>query len=153
MGTSTDAQICYGIQFEEDFEFPWGDDLEEWWVNNVLGYSPPFEVYDQSGNYIGGNEPPKEIIIEYFSARRQFIDSSPKCQIVEVNYCSADYPMIILAIDTSVIRARRGYPEKIDPSAIEEGSENFSNVLKAFCETHGIETDSEPAWFLCSYWG
>lgn len=39
MGVSTNAQICYGILFDEDFEFPWNggeygggfDDLIEWW--------------------------------------------------------------------------------------------------------------------------
>jgi len=39
MGQSTDGQICYGVKFEEDFEFPWDDDPyldeDDWWLEGA----------------------------------------------------------------------------------------------------------------------
>lgn len=53
MSTSTDGQICFGVVFEEDYEFPWDDEnnFEKWW-QTVNGFKPSFEIYDDKGEYL-----------------------------------------------------------------------------------------------------
>lgn len=40
MGISTDGEICYGIIFEDGYEFPWDidheGDPEMWWISEIL---------------------------------------------------------------------------------------------------------------------
>lgn len=63
-----------------------------------------------------------------------------------VNYCSESCPMYIVAIEASVTTASRGYPEQIGNLR----KDWDDTILKKACE--GLNTVSEPAWFLSSYW-
>ena len=68
MGVSTDGQICFGIMFDEGFEFPWNggeddQDLESWWMEEVCGYKPPFELFTEEGQWIEGMEENKEKMV------------------------------------------------------------------------------------------
>lgn len=88
MSVSTDGQLCYGILCGEDIEFPWDDqqydgDIDLWWAT-ICGF-----LYDQ----------------EYLD----FLTNHP-LPVELVNYCSAGYPMYILAVPLSGTSARRGYP-------------------------------------------
>jgi len=75
MGTTTNGVICYGIQFDEDTEFPWNDkeyegenydgDIDRWWLYDVLGFKHSFEIYGDDGNYIDGKEPSTEDYLAY----------------------------------------------------------------------------------------
>ena len=153
MGTSTNTQICYGIPFEEDFEFPWGEqELDDWWLDDVLGYKPPFQLYDDQGNYLDGHRPSDDKVNEYYAHRREFLAEHP-LPITLVNYCSGDYPMWIIAIADSIVTAHRGEPIDITDSLFEAKYFNHSASLLEFCVEHGIETTEEPRWLLSSYWG
>jgi hypothetical protein len=49
MGISTNGSICYGILFDEDFEFPWDDEenegyIEDWWENFNEDAKCPVEI-------------------------------------------------------------------------------------------------------------
>lgn len=46
MSTSTNGEICYGILFEEGYEFPWNDgEMIEWWEDKPNSSSSlPFEL-------------------------------------------------------------------------------------------------------------
>ena len=56
MGMDASSDIVFGVLLKTDDEgnYPWGDDLDEWWLTNVRGYKPPFEIYDEAGNYLIG---------------------------------------------------------------------------------------------------
>lgn len=157
MGTSTDGQICYGIAFDEGFEFPWhdddGGDIESWWIDKVHGYKPPFECYDADGNYLPGFDDKDPRVNEFFDHRRAFAKSHP-LPVEEVNYCSADYPMWILAVPGTVKSARRGFPEEFDPTKLVVSAEETAALL-TFCKEHRIEVlkENKPRWWLSSYWG
>ena len=61
MGVSTNAILCFGISFDEDTIFPWGDgedEMKEWWLE-VNGYQPPFELFDEHGDWLDGVEAPR----------------------------------------------------------------------------------------------
>ncbi len=152
MGTSTNGQICYGIAFEEGYEFPWNTthgDINDWWLS-VCGYKPTEELYDSDGNYLDGQEPPREQIERYFDERRAFAEAHPM-PVELVNYCSGECAMYVLAVPSSVIIARRGYPEEFDPAQLNVTLLDVDALLQ-FCKAHNIET-SDPKWFLTSYWG
>ena len=101
MITSTDGQICYGVAFEEGFEFPWGDgEIEDWWSYTVHGFNPSFELFDADGNYLNGREPSKDEIRRYFEERQVF-DAAHSLPVSLVNYCSGDYPMYALVVPIS----------------------------------------------------
>lgn len=155
MTTSTNGQLCYGIFFEDGYEFPWDSekydgDLESWWLYEVCKYQDPFVLYNSKGDYIDGRKPPDEKETEYYNARHEFKDAHP-CPVELVNYCSCDYPMYILAVSDQVKFANRGYPQEItqeDLTALVCGLD----ILTQFCQEHGIETDEEPKLWLSSLW-
>lgn len=153
MGTSTNGQICYGIPFEEEFEFPWGEkDLKDWWLTNVLDYKPPFQLYDEHGNHINGHEPSREQVDEYYRHRREFLAEHP-LPVELVNFCSNDYPMWIIAVPSSILKACRGDPTEFYPNKLNITEAQDARLI-AFCNQHNIETGGlQPQWLLSSYWG
>ena len=78
MGVSTDGQICYGILLAEGIELPWNDEkyddgIYDWWLCTVKGYESPFEMFDDDGEYIGGEDIwPKNKVDHYFEHFRLF---------------------------------------------------------------------------------
>lgn len=153
MTTSTNGQICYGVLFDEDHEFPWDeweDGIEEWWLYRVCDYHNPFELFDERGNWLDGAKPPEQRIREYYDHRHTFLDSHP-IPVRLVNYCSGDYPMYIVAAPSSVIIASRGYPEAIGVRSFATVTEEEAVLLIEFCRKHLGVTEG-PRWWLSSYW-
>lgn len=156
MSTSTDGQICYGILFGDDYEFPWDsgewhDGIEDWWLYEVCGYRNPFELYDEQGSWLNGIKPPEQQIREYYDPQYAFLDDHP-IPVRLVNYCSGDYPMYIVAAPSSVIIASRGYPEAIGTRSFATVTEEEAALLIEFCREH-FGVFEEPSWWLSSYWG
>lgn len=154
MTVSTDGQICFGVLLEKDHKLPWDNGdydgwIESWWMD-VQGYKRPFEIFNESGNYIGGMKPPEDKRREYYDHQHTFEKAHP-LPIKLVNYCSGDYPMYILAVPGNSKRASRGYPESFDPAELTVTQEEVDALLQ-FCDDYGIEHD-EPKWWLSSYRG
>jgi hypothetical protein len=153
MGVSTDGQICYGIAFEGDFEFPWNDydDIDEWWICGVHKFKPSFEIYDENGGYINGKCPADADISKYYGEKHDFAQNHPM-PVELVMHCSYDYPMYILAVQGSRLRNSRGYPVGFSPDNLVVSDESKAALLK-FCADFGIECEGEPKWLLTSMWG
>ena len=151
MGTSTNGQLCYGVAFEEDFEFPWGDDIDDWWVYTVHKFEHSFELFDSAGCYLNGREPTDEGNTRYWQERRDFEAAHP-LPVTLVNYCSGDCPMYVVAVPGTTVVARRGYPEVVDPSALLVTQDQYGQLMKFFTD-FGIDAPSTPSWLLTSYWG
>jgi hypothetical protein len=142
MTTSTDGQICFGVLFEEGYEFPWDEDpwngnSEAWW-RDVNGYKPPFEMYNADGDYLGGVRPSQEKIDAYYAHRREWNKAHAPLPVEEVNVCSGDYPIYILAVPGTVKTAGRGYP-------VEIGVTDLAVKIDA--------ADAFATWYLSSFWG
>lgn len=158
MSTTTDGQICFGIAFEEEFEFPWkaeqfDGDIEDWWRFTNL-YKEPFEIYDDNdpSGYAGGVKPSEEKILEYYTHRREWLKAN-QLPVVEVNYCSCDYPIYMLAVPSSVKNANRGNPLVFKPEELQVTPKEQLDLM-TFCINYEIEIgDSNPEWYLSSYWG
>lgn len=158
MGISTDGQICFGIKFEEDFEFPWTNldsdkdmDIEIWW-RNINGFENLFKLWNDEGTeYEGGERPPEIDITLYYDHKRNWIEKNP-IPLIEVNYCSGDCKMIILAIPESFRYASRGYAKEITGLNLSFNT-NWSSILTEFCSKYNIEKGSSANWYLSSYWG
>ena len=156
MGVSTNGQICFGIMFEEDFEFPWTNyedgegDIESWWIYQVHGFKHDIELYDERGEYLNGHKPSDEELERYYGPKREFEKTHP-LPVELVNYCSGDCAMYILAVPSSCLSARRGYPEEFNPTDLMVSAAD-KEVLIHFCDQHGIEAPSEPKWYLSSLW-
>lgn len=152
MGVSTDAILCYGIDFEEDHEFPWGSgDAEDWFMSEINGFKHSVEIYsreDPSG-YAGGNRPSQNVIDNYYKEYTEFKKSHPMPFRV-VEHCHAEYPMYILAVPSTCITASRGYPKEIESFTV-LGQDYDAFV--SFLQIHGIAQDVHPKWLLASYWG
>lgn len=154
MTTATDAQLCYGIAFDEDTEFPWSGEefdgeIEIWW-RQMLGYRPSFEIFDEDGNWPDGVEPPEERIDAYFEERENFDRDHPALPVEVVHHCSANHPMYILAVPVTSIVAKRGYPVAVKPETLYVPPAKV-DALIAFCNAHGIPA-SPPKWWLSSLW-
>lgn len=156
MGTTTNGQICYGIAFEEDHEFPWDKEeyeygINEWW-KAVNGYNQPVEVYDEHGEYINGIGPDEKIFREYYDHKHDWEEKNP-LPIELVNYCSLECPMYILTISASVITARRGYPTVLSGEEFDINAVDVNPIID-FCQEYNIEYDIDKfQWYLSSYWG
>jgi len=159
MGVSTNGQICYGVVFEEGYEFPWGKDgedggIEDWWME-INGYKPPFEIYDENGDYIDGKRPPTEKMDQWYESRIAWKKQNP-LPVEMINYCSIDYPMWILAVPNIGIRCHRGDPTPFELRELGDTPESFSANAKAMMEfltKHNLKYREGPGWFLSSYWG
>ena len=161
MGISSDGQICFGIAFEEEYEFPWtdekwGGDEEDWWFIGVCGYVPPFEIFNDNGDYADGVRPHKEKMDEYYAHRQEFRESHP-IPVEIVRHCSYEYTMFIVAVPGTYISAFRGNPlefrvANIDPSK--------AAAVIDFCEKycrpkyeHSEFPEMKPCWLLSSMYG
>lgn len=156
MGVSTDGQIGFGVVFEEGYEFPWdkhtSEDIDDWWTEEVLGFKHSFEIYDEKGNYIGGEKPPQETIDRYYKEWSDFRDSHPKVPVELINYCSGDYPMYMLAVPSSCKSNSRGDAEEFDPAALRVTDAEKQTLLD-FCKKYKLKYEKGPGWYLTSYWG
>ncbi len=154
MSISSDGQLCYGIEFDYGYEFPWDDenfegDIEEWW-RFVNGYEPPFQLYD-GGDYVGGVRPPEEKIDEWYDHRKKFDDEHP-LPIACVLHCSYDYGMYILAVKGTYYSASRGYPKTIDNFDVDEYNlKTLIDFCKKYIKDDKIEL--KPKWILSSLYG
>jgi hypothetical protein len=152
MGVSTNGQICFGIAFEEGFEFPWDryhyGDIGAWW-RTVNRYEGPFYPFGEGGEYKPGVEENDPRIGEYFDHQREWHESNP-VPIIDINYCSGGCPMYILSVPNTGMSARRGYPEEFDPSNLTVSDHNIQSLL-SFCAKYGIETENKPKWWLSCY--
>src|SRR3990167_10247137 len=157
MTQSTNGQICFGLMFEEDAEFPWEehnrwDDIDDWWLSYVLKWLPSNELYDKDGEYISGVKPPEESIDRYYKEKRDFVEKAPKLPVKLVNYCSGKYPQYILAVPSTFKKASRGNPESFDPDKLQVDGVEFLALLD-FCKKYDLQPSGEPRWYLSSYWG
>lgn len=156
MGQSTDGQICYGILFEEDYEFPWdlepyNGDYDEWWTYGIQGFKHSFELFDENGEWLNGIEPSEDIKDSYYKEEWDFKKSHPKLPITLWNVCSADYPQYIMSVGKG-LSASRGYPEELNLSEFIVTEEQTKQLID-FCNEYGIEIKNKPNWYLSSYWG
>lgn len=162
MGTSTDGQICYGIQFEEGYSFPWlkkeyDNEIGVWWLYKVHGYKDPCQLFDAEGNFVEGRKPSEAVIEAHFTARDKARSEYP-LPVVEMNYCSGSSPMYILAIPSSVLCNSRGFPVVFSPAKLQVSTEETAALI-AFCRRYCQPREGEefpamkPRWYLTSYWG
>ncbi len=151
MSTSTDGQICFGVAFEEDFEFPWGDDIEAWWkdVNNYV--NPEFNPFTEEGDYKPGINNSDPRIQKHWTHQRQWEKDNPM-PVDLINYCSGECPMFIIAVPQTVITANRGYPVTVDPELFLLNEAIYKQQLLDFFNKYDIKS-AEPKWLLSSYWG
>lgn len=148
---STYAQICYGIAFDEGYEFPWDivpwfGDHEAWW-RDVNDYEPLEYPYASNGGYkpgVDGNDPRAE---EYYNHKENWIEENPlPITIVDCGYDGE----VILAVSSSLIVA---YDAKaFRPVDLVELSVKERVTLRDFCQRWNIESD-EPKWWLSTYKG
>jgi len=158
MTVSTDGQLCYGVAFEEGFEFPWddyGDDygnIEEWW-KDVKGFAPvSVDPYDDKGNYVKGFNSRSPEVRAYHDERKAWEKANP-LPVTLVNYCTHDDPSYILAAPDKSYTAKRGYPQAINLVEMQDNIEEDRAKLIQFLEEFEIEYDEDPDWLLSGYWG
>lgn len=151
MGVSTDGQICFGALLEEDTELPWQDrdDIEDWW-EEVKGYRPNPQLFDEHGEYLNGVEPPKEQVDAWLKHKREWKKENP-LPVELVNVCSAECPIYILAVPGTGVSASRGYPKRIDHLDLHLVPD--ATALIDFCRKYGISIKEQIGWYLSSYWG
>lgn len=141
------AQLCYGIAFDDDTKFPWGENgnIESWWVG-VIGFKPTVEICDNRGNWIGGTEPSADVIKRYYKEYLDFIlENELPIEIVTHGHC--DFPVTILAVKETVISAYPGHPKEISASDFQVPLDGKAALLK-FCYDYGIEYETGPRWWM-----
>jgi hypothetical protein len=142
MGTSSDADLDFGIDFEESVSsFPWmarddeGDSLfdsiEQWWLKETgCAVEYPTKGYH-------------DVQIQHLKDHPMPFDLH--------THCHYDYPMYILKIPGYGWRANRGYPTVVDPSKMVVNPDDIER-FKLACEKYNIPY-SEPKWIMSSVLG
>jgi len=151
MSISSDGQICFGIALDESEEYPWDDDFERWWFDEVCGYVEPFPLFTEDGGYINPEDQGDQAKTgRYFAHQRTFAEQHP-CPVRLDMHCSYEYPMWILAVGPK-LRAWRGTPVSFEKGDLHVSMADYDALL-AFCETHGVQYEGEPTWWLSSLYG
>lgn len=154
MGVSTDGIIGFGIPFGEgeEHDWPWRiEDEEEGAYYEVESWWQDIHGFKEKGVY--------ESYDEYFKRRGVFRRNVPQ-PVVEVNFCSGDYPMYALCIPRTVIECSRGFPTDLttptDPLIKLDinPTDKELRLYYEFMEEYNIDIGDEKArWLLMSYWG
>lgn len=151
MGQSTDGQLGFGVVFEEGYEFPWEDDIEDWWLNEC-GFKPSVEIYgDTATGYANNVHPSQKVIDNYYDEKQAFKEAHPLPGRFE-NYCHHECPMWMLMVPSTFKRNSRGDATEIDPQKMTVTDEEKKALLD-FCEKYDLKYENGPSWFLTSYWG
>lgn len=146
---NTDGQICYGILFEEGYEFPW--DIEPWdgaeaWWRDVNGYESLEYPWAANGAYKPGYSADDPRVREYFIHRRTWDEVNPfPITLVDCGYCD----LWILAVTSSFISCDS--PEAFNPADLIVHVDE-TMVLLDFCRRWDIELH-DPKWWLNTYQG
>lgn len=151
MGVSTDGRICFGLLFDEGYEFPWDESemgIEEWW-RDQYDWKPSLTIYDDDGNRLPNVT--EEQVRTYYQEFRDW-DAAHPLPVKMINYCSGDYAMYILAIPSTVKSASRGEPVVLSPDLDFVIKPEERQAFLDFIQTHEIEAEALPAWYLSSYW-
>jgi hypothetical protein len=159
MGVSTNGILVYGIPFPEEYVFPWNDESdsepEEWWLKH-LGYTPPFEIYED-GEYINGVRPPDRMVDEYYNHRMDFLKKNPLPVSIEI-HCSCDYPMYFVTLKHLVQTSHRGYPSIVNMGCLSVPDQDKKTIID-FCEKYlkpmndyDEFPEMEPKLYLASLW-
>lgn len=122
MGVSTDAYLYFGVDVLDDEE----------------GYGPKA--------WIESDQKDEDGYEEYFG---DWIDQQNLEGVDSASHCSSTYP--IHFIYTTMVRASRGYPEKIRPEGMQESPEDRTTLEKALDKLGMPELKEKIGWYLASY--
>lgn len=129
MGQSTDAYIWYALECENENE----SDLPDSVSAKLRGLIP-----ELSGDDVDSWE---------YTDRANKLLEPLGCAIT--SHCSCDYPVYVLAIKDSEVRARRGYPKRLDCLLV---GEDWQDKLRRAAELIAWPSKGEPTWLLASMW-
>jgi hypothetical protein len=73
--------------------------------------------------------------------------------ICVVSHCSGDYPMHIIAIEGTELRAWRGSPKPVAVVQMRADDNEWNKRLLDYCKAHKLKTAGKPGWWLASMWG
>lgn len=129
MGISSDGVLVFG--------FPVGgeDEAPDWLIDEEG------ETIDFDDLIAGPYEPGCD-----YKARRVLVDACPADLTL---FCSYDYPMYLLTVRGTELRAARG--DMVDVDSLDVPADKI-NAMKAWCVEKGIEWQ-EPKWRLVSMYG
>jgi len=130
MGQSTDAILVFGVHV------PDSEDLRYSELSFAAEGDEEFE--DTICRLAGASD-------RSYTERNAIAEAHP---LTVVSHCSGDYPMWIVGLRSTLLRASRGYP--VDFSNLPEVNHFHVAALREFMTEHGI--DGTPTWILCSDW-
>lgn len=144
------ADICFGVAFDEDYEFPWTDtedrDIEAWWYK-TSGFKASFEPWDGNGDKAPGYT--EEKASTYFKERREWMAAHPlPVELVDYNWIDSN--MYVLAVRHSRKTSCEGSVESLLPLPVVT-SDRLKEYFE-FCADHQIVLPGEPRWLLTSRW-
>jgi hypothetical protein len=152
MGMDASATISFGMEFEEDFEFPWEDqDIDDWWIKE-LGFEPSKEVFDENGNYNEGMT--KKDSDDYFKEIGEFLENHP-CPIIDIRCGSYDNHSTVIAIPSSCIYG--DWESGVNIDTLEDfilDNENLNSYYE-FMNKYFLDEfmNQKPRWILTCFWG
>jgi hypothetical protein len=152
MSVHTNAQLCFGVAFEEGTEFPWDEahdgDVESWWLEQT-GFAIELMYNDETDDFLPGWD--RARVDDYYLRRKAHEEAHP-LPIELVNVCMGDNPIWMLAVPGTLREAWRGEPVAIKVCDLRVHLGALERFL-SFCETYGIDFPADPEWYLSSYWG
>lgn len=172
MGQSTDAILFYGYCWGEEHElFEEDEDSGEWAeiVAKRRGISNPWDFYRSSGAERQHSDLPyakqdeayktweKEVgfdeMLDTWNEEKNKIKAEYEGISVS-SHCSCSYPMPYIYIESTDLRASRGYPVEVTLDHITPPTAEWDDSLARFVDDLDIDISeaSGPGWFLVSMW-
>ena len=159
MGSSVDGKLSYGAIFNKDTEFPWnkkefGYNIDDWWLKDVLGWKPPFKLYDENGEYVNP-EITKGKVEGYYNSMIELRDKNPIPVGIAYygffEYMENDEVMLTVG---KTISSYGGEPTRIDISILDK-MVTYKQIgeLVEFCKKHLGCEPKEIGWFMTANYG
>jgi len=177
MGNRASSNLCYGMIFEEGFEFPWTDedgnsDLDKWWLK-VNGYKEINKLFGDDGEWLPEydnglkhwenpttteqikiTELRNRLSDENYAAERDFKEKLSLCPVVEIWSGSGDAYEVVLSFNGWGVHGDWDEPQSVDDFILRSyESGEMTSVICQFLEKYDIEHgDKLCGVYLCSLW-
>lgn len=153
MGMSADAVLCYGMEFEEGYEFPWSDidDIDTWW-REELGFKHKKYIWkDDESDYLDGiTEEEKDF---YYQEIRDFDKANP-CP-VELVFCgsmASDCYSTVIAAPKPMVRGSWDGATQFHPDEFKVRPEVLQKYYE-FMNKYFEDVFEGGKWLLTVNWG
>lgn len=163
MGMDADADISFGVAFDEGQDFPWTEngDIEDWW-RKINGFVPLYEydwvrdptpaTYNHIAVFKDGRALTDEELKAHYQHKKDWDEAHPM-PVMERSFGSDARSCTLLVVPSSHIHGSWDSPTKFDPSKLLVSLKDLE-AFRQFMKTYMPDAPTDNyGWMLTAYFG